>query len=136
MRPDALERVRTPDPRSVILLLLFLVVGLLPAAVHGQALQLAEVHAGDDYIDAVRASRELILEIMEEAGIPGASVAVGIGDQIVWAEGFGWADVEPGVPVTTLTKFRIGSVSKPITAAGLGLLVERGQIDLDVPVQT
>ncbi len=78
----------------------------------------------------------LILEIMEEAGIPGASVAVGIGGQIVWAEGFGWADVELGVRVTTLTKFRVGSVSKPITAAGLGLLVERGQIDLDAPVQT
>jgi serine beta-lactamase-like protein LACTB len=135
MRPDTFARVRTPDRRTAILLLFF-VVGLLPAAVHGQALQLAEVHAGDDYIDAVRASRELILEIMEDAGIPGASVAVGIGGQIVWAEGFGWADVELGVPVTTLTKFRIGSVSKPITAAGLGLLVERGQIDLDAPVQT
>ncbi|MGB5302335.1 MAG: serine hydrolase domain-containing protein [Gemmatimonadota bacterium] len=136
MRPDTLRRARTPDPRALIFLLLLLVAGFLPAAVHGQALRLAEVHAGDDYIEAVRASRELILEIMEEAGIPGASVAVGIGGQVVWAEGFGWADVELGVPVTTLTKFRVGSVSKPITAAGLGLLVERGQIDLDAPVQT
>ena len=135
MRPDTLRRVRTPDPRALIFLLFLLVGGLPPTAVQAQALQLAEVHAADDYIDAVRASRELILEIMEEAGVPGASVAVGIGGQIVWAEGFGWADVELGVPVTTLTKFRVGSVSKPITAAGLGLLVERGQVDLDAPVQ-
>lgn len=136
MRPDTLRRVPTPDPRALIFALIFLVAGFLPAAAHGQALRLAEVHADDDYIEAVGASRELILEIMEEAGVPGASVAVGIGGQIVWSEGFGWADLELGVPVTTLTKFRIGSVSKPITAAGLGLLVERGQVDLDAPVQT
>lgn len=136
MRPGIFKRVWTPDPRSVLFILLFFVAGLLPCAVYGQALQLAEVHAGDDYSQAIQDSRALILEIMEEAGIPGASVAVGIGGQIVWAEGFGWADLELGVPVTTLTKFRVGSVSKPITAAGLGLLVERGQLDLDAPVQT
>ncbi|MCL7960438.1 MAG: beta-lactamase family protein [marine benthic group bacterium] len=136
MRPDNCERVRRPALRAAILSLLFLVSGFLPVAVHAQTLRLAEVHAGDDYIEAIQDSRALIVEIMEEAGIPGASVAVGIGGQIVWAEGFGWADVELGVPVTTLTRFRVGSVSKPITAAGLGLLVERGQIDLDAPVQT
>lgn len=136
MRPGILKRVWTPDPRAVLLILLFIVAGLMPEAVSGQALQLAEVHAGDDYSQAIQDSRALILEIMEEAGIPGASVAVGIGGRIVWAEGFGWADLELGVPVTTLTKFRVGSVSKPITAAGLGLLVERGQLDLDAPVQT
>ena len=136
MSPDNFARVRRPDLRAAILSLLFLVAGFLPVAVHAQTLKLAEVHAGDDYIEAIQDSRALIFEIMEEAGIPGASVAVGIGGQIVWAEGFGWADVELGVPVTTLTKFRVGSVSKPITAAGLGLLVERGQVDLDAPVQT
>ena len=50
-------------------------------------------------------------------------------------EGFGWADLEQRVPVTPLTRFRIGSVSKPLTAAALGLLVERGELDLDAPVQ-
>jgi CubicO group peptidase (beta-lactamase class C family) len=128
--------VLRPALRAAILSLLFLVAGFLPVAVHAQTLRLAEVHAGDDYIEAIQDSRALIFEIMEEAGIPGASVAVGIGGQIVWAEGFGWADVELGVPVTTLTRFRVGSVSKPITAAGLGLLVERGQVDLDAPIQT
>jgi CubicO group peptidase (beta-lactamase class C family) len=136
MRPDNCERVLRPALRAAILSLLFLVAGFLPVAVHAQTLRLAEVHAGDDYIEAIQDSRALIFEIMEEAGIPGASVAVGIGGQIVWAEGFGWADVELGVPVTTLTRFRVGSVSKPITAAGLGLLVERGQVDLDAPIQT
>ena len=101
-----------------------------------QALKLAEAHAGDDYAGAVASARAAIREIMDAEGVPGASVAVGVGGEIIWAEGFGWADVENGVPVTTLTKFRVGSVSKSMTAAGIGLLIERGALDLDVPVQT
>jgi CubicO group peptidase (beta-lactamase class C family) len=76
-----------------------------------------------------------VREIMAEASVPGASVAVGVGDDLVWSEGFGWADIEAGVPVTSLTKFRIGSVSKTVTASAIGLLMERGQLDLDAPVQ-
>jgi CubicO group peptidase (beta-lactamase class C family) len=60
---------------------------------------------------------------------------VGIDGAIVWAEGFGYADVESRVPVWEETKFRIGSVSKPLTAAAVGLLVEQGALDLDAPVQ-
>ena len=107
---------------------------LMPGSLTAQQLQLAEAHSGNDYSDPIESSRALILEIMQAQGVPGASVAVGIGDEIVWAEGFGWASVENGVPVTTLTKFRVGSVSKTITASGIGLLMERGQLDLDAPV--
>jgi CubicO group peptidase (beta-lactamase class C family) len=63
------------------------------------------------------------------------SVAVGLGGEIVWAEGFGWADVENQVPVREESKFRIGSVSKPLTAEAVGLLAEQGLLDLDSPVQ-
>jgi len=109
---------------------------LAGTALHAQQLQIAEVESGNDYADPIQASRDIILEIMEMEGVPGASVAVGVGGEVVWAEGFGWASVELGVPVTTLTKFRIGSVSKTLTATALGLLLERGQLDLDLPVQT
>ncbi len=97
---------------------------------------LAEAHAGDDFAEAVETARRLIGELMSEAGLPGASVAVGVGGEIVWSEGFGWADIENRVAVSPLTKFRVGSVSKSMTAAGLGLLVEAGRLDLDAPVQT
>jgi serine beta-lactamase-like protein LACTB, mitochondrial len=100
-----------------------------------QALRLGEVHGGDDFAAAIAEARALIGEIMQEDAVPGVSVAVGAGGRIVWSEGFGWADIEHGVPVTPLTKFRVGSVSKPITAAALALLIERGQLDLDDPVQ-
>jgi CubicO group peptidase (beta-lactamase class C family) len=100
-----------------------------------QQLQLAEARGTNDYAEPIAASRALIQEIMENQGVPGASVAVGIGGEIVWAEGFGWASIELGVPVTTLTKFRIGSVSKTVTASAVGILLERGQLDLDAPIQ-
>src|SRR5262249_37165742 len=44
-------------------------------------------------------------------------------------------DLEQQVPVTPISRLRIGSVSKPLTAALLGLLVEEGRLDLDAPVQ-
>lgn len=48
---------------------------------------------------------------------------------------FGYADEAGHVPVTRTTEFRIGSVSKPLTAAAVGQLVEAGKLDLDAPVQ-
>jgi CubicO group peptidase (beta-lactamase class C family) len=109
---------------------------LHPPTARAQSLALAEARTSDDYDSAIRASRELIRGVMDQAGLPGVSIAVGVGDEIVWSEGVGWADLEQRAPVTTLTKFRIGSVSKTMTASGLGLLVERGLVDLDAPIQT
>jgi len=68
-------------------------------------------------------------------GIPGVTLAVAVDGRIVYAEGFGYADLEQRVPVWPTTKFRIASDSKPLTAAGLLLLVEQGRIDLDPPVE-
>jgi serine beta-lactamase-like protein LACTB, mitochondrial len=66
--------------------------------------------------------------------VPGLAVAVGRDGKIIWSEGFGFADLEAKKPVTTRTLFRIGSVSKPLTAAGLMLLVEKGKVDLDADI--
>lgn len=128
--------MRTVARSGSISLLWVLTFAFTAGIASAQTLPLAEVRAGDDYAEAVDAARAAILEIMEDQGVPGASVAVGIAGEIVWSQGFGWADIEHGIPVTTLTKFRVGSVSKTFAASGLGLLMERGQIDLDAPVQT
>ncbi len=68
-------------------------------------------------------------------GIPGLALAVAVDGHIVYAEGFGYADLEERVPAWPSTKFRIGSISKPLTAAALMQLLEQGKIDLDAPVQ-
>jgi serine beta-lactamase-like protein LACTB, mitochondrial len=67
--------------------------------------------------------------------VPGLAVAVAVDGAILWSEGFGYADLAAKMPVTPATRFRVGSVAKPLTAAGLALLVERGQLDMDAPVQ-
>lgn len=68
-------------------------------------------------------------------GIPGFSITVMREGKIVYSEGFGYADVEERVPARPATKFRIGSVSKPLTAVALIKLAEQGKIDLDAPIQ-
>lgn len=67
--------------------------------------------------------------------MPGLSVAVAVDGRTVWSEGFGCANLETKQPVTPLTRFRIASVSKSITAAATALLAEQGVLDLDAPIR-
>jgi CubicO group peptidase (beta-lactamase class C family) len=87
------------------------------------------------YSGAVEEARRLARSLVVDENLPGLSVAVALDGRIVWAEAFGWADVEHRVPATPLTRFRIGAVSKPLTAAAAGLLHDRGRLDFDAPVQ-
>lgn len=70
-----------------------------------------------------------------EQNLPGLSIAVGAGNRLVWAEGFGWADIEKRVPVTPRTRFRIGHVSKALTSAAAGLLLEEDRLHLHDEIQ-
>ncbi|HET8633142.1 MAG TPA: serine hydrolase domain-containing protein, partial [Gemmatimonadales bacterium] len=83
----------------------------------------------------IREIRDSLVSRMEKAGVPGASITVMRDGRVIWSEGFGWADVEQRVPVTALTRFRVGSVSKPLTSVAVGLLVDAHKLDLDAPVQ-
>ena len=85
---------------------------------------------------AVERGRQLVRAGLVEQNLPGISVAVGIGQDIVWAEGFGWADVEKHLPVAPRTRFRIGHVSKTFTSAAVGVLLEQGRLNLDDEIQT
>lgn len=87
------------------------------------------------WADAVEGSRTEVEQAMAESGAPGLSIAVIVDGELVWAEGFGWADIEQQVPVEPHTRFRIASISKALTAGALGRLIERGFVDLDLPVQ-
>ncbi|KFZ39126.1 hypothetical protein HR45_01640 [Shewanella mangrovi] len=66
--------------------------------------------------------------------VPGISVAVADNRGIVWAQGYGYADLENHVAMTPAHKLRIGSVAKVITTAGLMRLYQQGKIDFDAPV--
>lgn len=88
------------------------------------------------YDAAIVAARAMLRDSLVRSGMPGLSVAVAVDGMIVWSEGFGWADVENRVPVEpAVTRFRVASVSKSLTSAALGQLIEAGKLDLDAPVQ-
>jgi serine beta-lactamase-like protein LACTB, mitochondrial len=92
--------------------------------------------AAAPWTDAAVQGRQLARAAVSAGNLPGVSVAVGVGGEIVWAEGFGWADVERRTPVTPETRFRIGTASTALTSAAVGLLLERGRLDLEAPIQT
>jgi len=84
----------------------------------------------------VERAQHIIRSGITEQNLPGLSVAVGVDGQVVWAEAFGWADLENKLPVKPDTRFRIGSASTALTSAGVGLLLERGRLALDETIQT
>jgi len=76
---------------------------------------------------------EIQRELVEQ-DVPSLAVAVARKGTIIWEEGFGWADREQRIRATEHTMYSLASISKPITATGLMVLVERGSIDLDIPI--
>ncbi len=88
------------------------------------------------WADAVEQGRQTVRAGLVEQNLPGLSVAVGVGGDIVWAEGFGWADLENRVPVSPDMPFRIGTASTVLTSAAVGLLLEKGRLKLDEQIQT
>jgi hypothetical protein len=72
------------------------------------------------YAAAVERARELVRAAIIEQNLPGVSVAVGAGGTIVWAEGFGWRDVETRTPVTPNARFNIGTAASAVATAAVG----------------
>jgi D-alanyl-D-alanine carboxypeptidase len=68
-------------------------------------------------------------------GLPGIAVGVVSDQELVWATGFGFADIKAKLPMTPATKFRMASHSKLFTAIAIMQLREQGQLRLDDPVE-
>src|SRR5687767_2193649 len=85
---------------------------------------------------AVTQARQIVHADLIEQNLPGLSVAVGAGGDIVWAEGFGWADLEKRAPVSPDMLFRIGTASTALTSAAVGLLLEKDRLNFDDEIQT
>ena len=87
------------------------------------------------YEQAIQAAAQVMRDSLKADRIPGASITVTIKGKVVWSEGFGYADLEQDVPVTPETKFRVGSISKSLTSAAVGLLYQEGKMSLDSVIQ-
>lgn len=72
--------------------------------------------------------------LLEGSSVPGAAVALIRNGEVVWTEGFGWADVAGKIGVSPETIFNVGSLSKTPTAWAVMQLVQQGKIGLDQPI--
>lgn len=99
----------------------------------GIALSVAACKQPDTKIDK---ARQVVSHAMEEQHIVGLAISVIRDGEIVWNEGFGFADLENKTSVDpAATMFRVGSVSKAITATAAAILYEKGQLDLSKDVR-
>ena len=92
------------------------------------------IAARHDYTDVAAALTRFIQQEMAQKQLPALSIALVDGHEIIWAQGFGYADPEKKTPATAETVYRIAAVSKLFTAIGVMQLVERGELDLDAPI--
>jgi CubicO group peptidase (beta-lactamase class C family) len=76
------------------------------------------------WVDAQRAYKNL----------PGLAAGVVVGQELVWAQGFGYADVARQIPATPDTIYRIASITKLFTAVAIMQLRDAGKLQLDDPV--
>lgn len=77
----------------------------------------------------------LIRHEMREHDVTGLSIALVDDQRVVWAFGAGWADAQAKRPADARTLYRMGSISKVLTDTVAMQLVQRGQLDLDAPIQ-
>src|SRR5690348_8968874 len=77
-------------------------VPLHPNAADVSSVSLAE--PPQQWTTAVDAGRQAVRSALSQQNLPGLSVAVGVGADLVWAEGFGWADVENKTPLQPSTR--------------------------------
>ena len=118
---------------------LWVIVSLTARPVHRNAESVPTVmHAkpSPKWTGAVEQARQIVRASVAEQNLPGLSVAVGIDGDVVWAEGFGFADLKSSTPVTPDHRFRIGTASTALTSAAAGLLLENGRLKLDDEIQT
>ena len=108
--------------------MMFLLVFLAPLALCAQE----TVKSTEQFVSEID---EKIPQMLHDFSIPGAAIAIIENGEIVLQKGYGFADIEKEVKVTTKTGFNIGSISKTVTAWGVMKLVHEGKIDLDVPVE-
>jgi serine beta-lactamase-like protein LACTB, mitochondrial len=115
---------------------LYIVFALLIASCYfGNSLSLAAAQETKPSAEKRKQIEAAVAKFMADTHAPGVSIAVIENGEYEWGAGFGFADLENNVPASEHTLYRLGSISKTVTSIGALELVERGQLDLDAPVQ-
>lgn len=78
--------------------------------------------------------RAMLLDAVEQSGVPSISIAAAENGEVVWEESVGYADKEKKVSATPDSLYALASITKSFTATGLMVLAQRKLVDLDKPV--
>ena len=125
---------------AAVLAILVLGVGLLHArdgssAAVERAAECREWFAAKPYRREIASARKLVPRMKRAFAAPGLSIAIAADGKLVWSESCGFADRSRRRKVTRATQFRVGSISKTLTAATVARLSERGLVDVDAPIR-
>lgn len=115
-------------PKTKNLIILFLSFAMITGYAFG------EVSQKGMYENAVKIARGEIWQDINTGKCGSATVAIMVDGKVIYAEGFGMANREDGIPVDKDTIFNIGSISKVYVATAIMLLVDDGKVSLDKPV--
>ena len=115
---------------------MFLTVALLGQSLFVRATVAQTAHKIDGSSTSARIARlETLLEsLRQELKIPAYSAAIVKDQKVIWARGFGYADVENKIPATEHTPYHLASLTKTFASTILMQLVQEGKIKLDDPV--
>lgn len=94
-----------------------------------------ETIARGDFSKIVAYLQHRITHDMQDQQLTGLSIALVNDQALTWSQGFGWADEAAGIPASSQTVYRAGSITKLFTVAATLQFAERSQLDLDAPIQ-
>lgn len=113
-----------------VIFLLAILIGLTNCKKHNN-----DIVYNKKYIDAIKKARKDFSFYLTSNSIPGGSIAISKGGELVYSEAMGLASKDLDVPATRNTKFRIGSLTELFTSLTYQLLVEKGTLHPDSSVQ-
>ena len=79
----------------------------------------------------LRTMPEICTSLMQQRGWPSLSVAIVLGQKVIFSQAFGYADIDKKIPASTKTIYRIASMTKLFNATMLMQLAERGKVNLN-----
>jgi CubicO group peptidase (beta-lactamase class C family) len=85
--------------------------------------------------DIFKDIRQQVISDVENGTIPSVSISVAEDGKVIWQEAFGWADKTEKRAATPETIYSLASLSKPLTATGIMVLAEKGEIDLNESIE-
>ncbi|MCP4098538.1 MAG: beta-lactamase family protein [Planctomycetaceae bacterium] len=120
--------------RSLLVLAIFTFGFVSQISAQGSGRTAKGLSVTGEYRPNLVALDEMMGSFMREHKVPGASLAVSKDGVLVYSRGFGLRDVRQELPVMPSTRFRIASLSKPITSAAIAALVKSGKMTFDDPL--